>query len=57
MTNKRHGPASWLRALAMAVVTFTGTSASVAAPAASVHIEALTWTELRDRIAGGATPC
>lgn len=43
--------------LAAALVTLLGTSlpAVAAAPAASPHIEDMTWTELRDRIKGGAT--
>lgn len=34
---------------------FLAAAAHAAAPGASLHLEELTWTELRDRIAGGAT--
>ena len=37
------------------IVLMVGACAAQAAGAASVHLDALTWTELRDRIAAGAT--
>lgn len=43
------------RALLLTLLLAATAPAVVAAPAASLYLEDLTWTELRDRIAGGAT--
>ena len=55
-------PHAWRALLAIALPALlsmslagVAVSAAAAAPAASPHIEDMTWTELRDRIKGGAT--
>lgn len=41
--------------LAAGLALVAGAGAARAAPGASVHLESLTWTELAERVAGGAT--
>ena len=51
----RRSGRAWLLATLLVTGLTTALPAAAAAPPASPHIEDMTWTELRDRIAGGAT--
>ena len=56
MDRKARGCAGrWLFAALWAIVLAGVTQGAVAAPSASPYLEDMTWTELRDRIAAGAT--